>query len=96
VADPQLKGGFGPHELILSESGLREITPATDSFVKWSGITAVVRDGEHIFVRLVNGQAAVICRQSYSGPVTFDEIPKVIDDFRTKYTAEKSGSANPS
>jgi len=87
VADPQLAGSFGAHHLTLSEAGLREVTPATDSLVRWDSVTDVVTEADHIFVRLVTGQAAIISRQSYAGPVAFDDIPRVIDEFKTKYAA---------
>jgi hypothetical protein len=87
AADPQLRGSFGPVQLTLSEDGMREVTPAIDSFVRWNFVTEVVSDTDRIFVRLCTGQAAVISRSSYAGPVPFDDMPKVIDDFRRRHTA---------
>ncbi|MBC7815721.1 MAG: YcxB family protein [Planctomycetaceae bacterium] len=87
VADPRLEGSFGPVQLVLTDEGMREIMPATNSLVQWASITEVIADADYIFVRLTTGQAAVISRQSYSGPVLFDEIPKVIDEFRQRHAA---------
>jgi hypothetical protein len=87
AADPQLTGSFGAHQLILSDAGLREITPATDLLAKWQSVTDVVSEPEHIYVRLASGHAAVISRQSYSGPVAFDDIPRVVHEFRQKHSA---------
>lgn len=83
--DPRLEGSFGPVKLSITDEGLREVTPATDSLVRWTSITDVIADIDHIYVRLTTGEAAVISRQSYSGPVSFNEIPKVIDEFRQRH-----------
>ena len=88
AADPQLEGGFGPIQLVLSNEGLREVTPATDSLVRWTSVIQVVADADHVYVRLVTGQAAVISRQSYSGPIAFEEIPGVIEEFRQRHSAK--------
>ena len=80
--DPQLQGSYGRHQLILTDEGVREITPVTDSLSKWPSITDVVPEGGRIFVRLASGHAAVICRQSYSGPVPFEDLPRVINQYR--------------
>ena len=87
AADPQLQGGYGPIQLTLSEEGLREVTPTTDSLARWSGVSDVIRDSDHIYVRLATGQAAIISRRSYSGPVPFDEIPRAIDELRKRHAA---------
>jgi hypothetical protein len=94
AADPQVKGSFGQVQLTLSAAEMREVTPATDSTVKWQSVMDVVRDGDYVFVRLATGQAAVIPRRSYSGPVAFDEIPQAIIDFRQKHIAERDGAPN--
>jgi hypothetical protein len=78
VNDPRLAGGFGPHELTMSETGLHEVTPASESFVKWQFVTEVATDPDHVFIRLSSGQAAVIAREAFSGPIAFDEVESVI------------------
>lgn len=93
AADPRLKGCLGHAELTLSDVGMREVTQAVDSLVKWSGVIDAVQEGDHIFVRLSTGQAAVIARRSYSGPVPFEEIPRIIRDFKQKHIAELYCSA---
>lgn len=80
--DPLVKGSFGPAELTISELGLREVTPAADASLKWQSVIDAVRDGDYVFVRLSTGQAAVISRRSFAGPVPFEDIPKVITDFK--------------
>jgi len=82
--DRPLRGCFGDVQLILTEAGLREITPTTDSLVKWHAVTDVVVEGEHTFIRLATGQAAVINRKSYSGPVDYERIAEVVQEFKTK------------
>jgi hypothetical protein len=94
AADPQVKGSFGQVQLTLSAAGMREVTPATDSTVKWQSVMDAVRDGDYVFVRLATGQAAVIPRRSYSGPVAFNEIPQAITDFKQKHIAGPAAPPN--
>jgi hypothetical protein len=81
ATDPQHQGGFGRVQLTLSEEGLREVTPVTDTLVKWSLVTGVIVDKDRIFIRLSSGQAAVINARSYSGPVPFRELTNLVNDF---------------
>jgi hypothetical protein len=85
VSDPQVRGGFGEHRLTLADDGLREVTPATESLAKWPSVTDVIIDRDHIYIRLASGQAAVISRHSYSGPVAFEQIPQVIHEQKQKH-----------
>ncbi len=52
VTDPRLEGSFGPVQLVLTDEGMREIMPVTDSLVQWASVTEVIADADHIFVRL--------------------------------------------
>ena len=94
AADPQLKGCLGQARLTLSDIGMREVTQAADALIKWPGVIDAVQDGDYVFVRLSTGQAAVIARRSYSGPVPFEEIPRIILDFKQKHIAEPTASPN--
>jgi hypothetical protein len=80
-----LEGGYGHIRLTLSDEGLREVTPATESIAKWSSVTGVIHDADRIIVRLATGQAAVINGRSYSGPVPFQELPRLISEFRKQF-----------
>ncbi len=84
AADPKAQGAYGQVTLTLSDQGLREVTPATDSFVKWSSVTSVIRSQDRLFLPLTTGQAAVIPRRSYSGPIPFDNLPEFIERLRVK------------
>jgi hypothetical protein len=75
---------YGRHQLELTSEGMRETTPVTESFVKWSGVKDVVREEGYIIVRLTNAQAAIINRESFKGPVPFDDLPGVIEEFMKK------------
>src|SRR5207249_11594568 len=90
ASDPQVRGSFGEHRLILSDDGLREVTPAIESLAKWQSVTDVVVDNGHIYVRLASGQAAVINRLSYSGAIAFEQIPQVIHEYRRKHAVSYS------
>lgn len=81
----QSNDNFGPHQLILSNYGLQEITPATDTRIKWQSVGDVIAQDNHIFIRLTTGYAAVISDKSYSGPVAFAELPQILIDFKKKY-----------
>jgi hypothetical protein len=83
--DPRVKGIFGSRQLILSEAGLREISPVVDSWVKWDSVREPVIEDDHILIPLANGSAAVISRKSYSGPIPFEEVPAVIANFKEKH-----------
>lgn len=76
--DPRFVGAFGRHQLTLTEAGLQETTPVTESFVRWQSVSDVSIQPDHIFVCLANGQAAVVPRESFSGPVSFDEAALVL------------------
>jgi hypothetical protein len=73
---------------------MREVTQAADATIKWPGVIDAVRDGDYVFVRLTTGQAAVIARRSYSGPVPFDDIPRVISEFKQQHIAEPTAAPN--
>ena len=87
AAGPLVKGSLGQAELTLSELGIREVTVAADSTLRWQAVVDAVQDGDHIFVRLSTGQAAVISRRSYSGPVAFEHLPELICGFKQKHGA---------
>jgi hypothetical protein len=93
AADAALNSGFGPHEIILSETGLREIMPGIDTLVGWQSINDVVVDGNCIYIRLTSGLAAVVCNRNYSGSARFEEIPTVVDEFRQKYGLQNRQTA---
>ncbi len=41
-------GIIGPHEVQLLPEGLRDVTPLTESFTRWSGIVRVTRHGDYL------------------------------------------------
>jgi hypothetical protein len=87
ASDPQLRGSFGRIRLTLSDEGVRELTPAAESFAKWDSVTEVSGSEGRIFIRLNNGAAAIISKISYSGPVPFDELQGVIVEHRKKFAS---------
>ena len=87
AADPQRNGNLGQHQLTLSDVGMREVTPTTDTTVEWEKVIDALRYGDYVFVLVSTKEvaaAAVISRRSYSGPVPFDEIPQAIQDLKQK------------
>jgi hypothetical protein len=78
-------GGFGPHEITLSIDGFREITPVTDTFIKWTGVKQVESLPGLMIVYLENGLTAVISDEEYHGPSPFTDLFAIFNGFREKY-----------
>jgi hypothetical protein len=83
--DPLFKKYLGHCQLKLSEVGVREVTPASDKTFEWQSVIGALRDGDYVFVRVATGEDAMIPRQSYSGPVPFEEIPQAVRGLKQKY-----------
>jgi YcxB-like protein len=90
ASDPKIKEAYGKIELSFSEEGMNERTSQTSSLAKWDTVREVVESDNRIFVQMSNGQAAVISKATYSGPVKFEELPGVIDGFKTRFGSNPS------
>jgi hypothetical protein len=82
ASSPQLKGSFGAYRLTVSAAGLLEDGPAVRSEVGWENVSEIAKEDDHVFILLSTGQAAVISRRSYDGPIAFDELPKAVSALR--------------
>jgi hypothetical protein len=91
-----MKGGFGAHRLTVTEEGLIEEAPAVTSHVSWESVCDVVTDKNYLFILLSDGRAAVISRDSYSGPVPFEQIAGDINAYRQLYATQRTPAPNQS
>jgi hypothetical protein len=89
--NPEYDTAFGERQIVFSPAGIRLIGPFAESAIEWKGVIAVEKVDPDIFVRFVGGNAIVISRESFSGPIEFDAIPKLIEDVKNgKSEVEKS------
>ena len=84
---PHLQQSYGLVEMTLTEEGIREVTPVIDLLMKWQGVTEVIRERDYVYIRHSSGQTVIVSRRSYHGPVPFEELPRVVEEFRKKHSA---------
>src|SRR5262249_8562112 len=87
LADDPARGPmYGPCSLEITDQGLRSVSPISESLHKWHGVSKVAARGGHVFVVLASGSALVISRESFAGPIRFEELvpalQKAISGYR--------------
>jgi len=80
AAASRSNNNYGPHQLTITDDYLQEVTPVTDTRIKWRGITTVAVDDGHIFVVVMDRSALVVSNKSYAGSVPFADLPSVIEE----------------
>ena len=92
AADP---GTFGLHEVTVSTDGFRELTPVTDTFIRWSGVKQVESLPGLVIVYLENGLSAVISDEDYHGSSPFSDLFAIFEGFRQKYGTTQNVASEP-
>lgn len=68
------RGVLGENTITISEQGVREKTAYNESFHKWSGIYAVNKSRNYIYLRVTTGGFYPIPRRSFDSNAAFEEF----------------------